>query len=550
MLQQSPSNSVHLATVLAKLLVFWTVFSASDAEANPQEIQKKPDSPTILNPENIPGTIVLKRFEIIGNRVISEAEIDRILQPYLFRPVSFVELLEVQEAITQLFVQRGYLTSGAYIPPQKIQDRTVKIEIIEGSIEEIKIYGLKHLRPEYIRGRIGLATKPPLNREQLVNALQLLQLNPRIANISAELSQGINPGESLLELQVEEANTFNAELTFDNYQAVSIGSQSRRLSMGDDNVLGFGDRFVVSYLNTPSSDSLESLSYTIPLNANNSELGINYSYSNSQIISEPFEDLELSSRGTYIEATYRQPVLQTAKQEFALRFSFAYQNTQLFLMDVGFPTLARGTDNDGITKISSLKFTQEYSQRGNNYSFALRSQFNLGVNLFDATINADDIPDSQFLIWRGQAQYIKRLNDQTNLSLRGDVQLADRPLVSLEQFRAGGVSSVRGYRRDRTLGDNGLFFSTELRHTIWSTTKGENNLTLYPFSDFAQIWNNDDVSPEIETLASIGLGLQLSLGETLTTRLDWGIPLIEDTGFQQDSFQDNGIYFSIKARPF
>ncbi|MGL5836435.1 MAG: ShlB/FhaC/HecB family hemolysin secretion/activation protein [Waterburya sp.] len=549
-MQSFNQNLVYLATVFARCLVCSAIFYPSQTKASPPKTLKPGVQLPSVHPEEIPGSVVLKRFEIIGNQVISESEIDRLLQPYLFRPISFIELLEVQQAITQLFVKKGYFTSGAYIPPQKITDRTVKIEIIEGSIEDIKIYGLKHLRPEYIRERIEVATKPPVNRSKLLNALQILQLDPLIANISAELSQGINPGESLLEIEVKEANTFKTELSFNNYQAVTVGSQGRRLFIGDNNVLGFGDRFGVSYLNSPGSNSLENLSYTIPLGANNNELQIAYSYSDSSIISEPFKDLDLSSRGSSLNASYRQKILHTPRKELTLGVAFNYQNTQLFLMDVGFPTLARGTDETGVTKIAALQFIQEYSDRGEGHVLALSSQFNLGINVFDATINPPGIPDSHFLIWRGQGQYIKQLSEGTNILLRGQLQLADRPLVSLEQFRSGGAASVRGYRRDRTLADNGLFLSTELSHTIWQTNEGKNSLTLNPFGDFSQVWNTDDLAPEVETLASLGLGLQLLLGDALAARVDWGIPLIQDTDFEEDSLQDQGIYFSLELKPF
>jgi hemolysin activation/secretion protein len=550
LLQSFNQNLAHLATVFVRFLVCSAIFYPSQTRASPPKTLKPGVQTPSLHPEEIPGSVVLKRFEIIGNQVIPDGEIDRLLQPYLFRPISFIELLEVQQAITQLFVQKGYLTSGAYIPPQKITDRTVKIEIIEGSIEDIKIYGLKHLRPEYIRERIKVATQPPVNRDKLLNALQILQLDPLIANISAELSQGINPGESLLEIEVEEANTFKTQLSFNNYQAVAVGSQGRRLFIGDNNVLGFGDRFGVSYLNTPSSNSLENLSYTIPLSAHDNELEIAYSYSDSSIISEPFKDLDLSSRGSSLDAIYRQKILHTPRKELTLGFSFNYQNSQLFLEDVGFPTLARGTDETGVTKIATLQFMQEYSDRGEGHVLAFSSQFNLGINVFDATVNPPGIPDSHFLIWRGQGQYIKQLSEGTNILLRGQLQLADHPLVSLEQFRAGGATSVRGYRKDRTVADNGLFLSAELSHTIWQTNGGKNSLTLNPFGDFSHVWNTDDLAPEVETLASLGLGLQLVLGDALVTRLDWGIPLIQDTGFQEDSLQDQGIYFSLELKPF
>ena len=543
---QSFNSIACLTTTFVKFCIFWGVFLSAESRAN---LHQADNLSTNQNLRQIPGSIVLKHFEIVGNRTLPDSEIDALLEPYLFRPISFVELLEAQQKITQLLIDRGYLTSGAYIPPQTITDRTVEIQIIEGRIEEIEIYGLKHLRPEYIRSRIELATKPPLNRAKLLNALQLLQLNSRIDRISAELSPGINPGESLLEIEIEEANTFKTELTFNNYQAVSVGSQSRELSLGDDNLLGFGDRLSVNYINTPSSNSLGGLSYSIPLSAKDDEFQIIYGYSDSSITSEPFEDLGLSSRSSYLEANYRFPVIRTPRQEIAVGFAFARQNSQLFLMDRGFPTLARGTDVEGVTKISTLRFFQEYSTRSNRHVFAVNSQFNIGLNIFDATINAKD-PDSQFLIWRGQTQYIRQLGDRTNLLLRGGLQLADRPLVSLEQFRAGGALSVRGYRRDRSLGDNGLFLSTELRNSIWQTVDGNSGLELSPFIDFGRVWNNDDLAIDNNTLASVGLALQLFLDDIFSARIDWGVPIITDKGFQSNSLQDNGIYFSIQFQPF
>ena len=66
-------------------------------------------------------------------------QIDRVLKPYLFRPINFTELAEIQQIITQLYIDRGYFTTGAFIPPQKIKNRTLKIEIIEGTISEIKV---------------------------------------------------------------------------------------------------------------------------------------------------------------------------------------------------------------------------------------------------------------------------------------------------------------------------------------------------------------------------------------------------------------------------
>lgn len=145
---------VRQIKVLAGLATAYVLLSLP-VQASPAKVL----SQTSIVPENIPGTIVISRLKIIGNRVIPQKEIDEILAPYLFKPISFVELLEVQQAIAQLYIKRGYLTSSAYIPPQTIKDRTIRIKIIEGKIEEIKISGLNKLQPEYIRSRIAIALK-------------------------------------------------------------------------------------------------------------------------------------------------------------------------------------------------------------------------------------------------------------------------------------------------------------------------------------------------------------------------------------------------------
>ena len=48
------------------------------------------------------------------------------------------------------------------------------------------------------------------------------------------------------------------------------------------------------------------------------------------------------------------------------------------------------------------------------------------------------------------------ISSDTLLLLRTDVQLADRSLLALEQISEGGQETVRGYRQDLLLADNGF----------------------------------------------------------------------------------------------
>ena len=45
------------------------------------------------------------------------------------------------------------------------------------------------------------------------------------------------------------------------------------------------------------------------------------------------------------------------------------------------------------------------------------------MDIFDATINEND-PDSSFFAWRGQGQWVRRLDEDFLFLLKGDVQLS------------------------------------------------------------------------------------------------------------------------------
>ena len=506
-----------------------------------------------LTPEQIPGTVVLKRIEVEGSTVFTEEELAEILEPYTLRPVTFVELLEVQRAITQLYVENGYITSGAFIPPQEIEDRVLRVRAIEGSVESIEITGLERLNSDYVRSRLKIATDAPLNREKLLNALQLLQLDPLIANLTAELDPGITPGNSILSVEIEEANVFNLQLAFDNNRAPSVGTDRFSVGLSQGNLFGFGDRFSLSYSTTEGSDAINDFTYTIPLNPQNGTFSFSYLHSDSEIIEEPFDDFNIESTRNSYQATYRQPLYQTPNQEFALGFTFTRDESEVeyepFLDGEVEPFPSRGAEPDGQTKISALRFSQEYTSRDLSQVFALRSQFSFGIDVFDPTTsNIKNVPDSKFFTWRGQAQYLRLLSPETTLLLRLDTQLANDPLVPIEQFSIGGAFTVRGYRQDALLADNGIFASTELRTSLVRFSESS-VLQLTPFVDVGHVWNTNDVNEFEDTLLSIGVGLRLLISDFLIARIDYGIPLL-DNDDTDETLQENGIHFSIEANLF
>jgi hemolysin activation/secretion protein len=289
----------------------------------PEELFPSPVTPSPTTPEVVPsefsGTIRVDRFNVVGNSVFSPQELAEVTKDYINKPITFAQLLQASEAVTQLYRTKGYITSGAFIPAnQTFRSRgsTITIQVVEGGLESIQVSGLKRLNPNYVRSRIAVATGKPLNVNKLLRALQLLQLNPLIKNISAELAAGANAGNSILVVRASETKTFTAQISLDNNRSPSIGSFQRQIQLNQANLSGLGDNLNVAYANTDGSNDVEA-SYTLPINAYNGTLQFSYNYTNSRVIEEPFDELDIQGTSQDFSITLRQPIVQTPNEEFA-----------------------------------------------------------------------------------------------------------------------------------------------------------------------------------------------------------------------------------------
>jgi len=492
---------------------------------------------------------------VVGSTVFSLETLAKVTAPFTQRPLSFAELLQVRSAVTQLYVDRGYITSGALIPPQALQRGVVTIQVVEGSLEAIRIVGNRRLSDRYVRSRVALGTDKPLNVPRLLEALQLLQLNPLIENLSADLSTGARLGTSLLEVRVTEAETFLPQIVTNNNRSPSVGSFQRGVQLSEGNLLGLGDGVSVAYFNTAGSNEVDA-SYTLPLNPRNGTFSFNYGTTASDIIEEPFSALDIISDARYYDLTLRQPLVQTPTQEFALGLTASRRESEVSSVfgPAIAPDLSPGADEEGRTRISALRFFQDWTQRGSQEVLALRSQVSLGLGVLNATVNETG-PDSRFFAWRGQAQWVRRLAPETLLLLRSDVQLATTALVPLEQFGLGGQETVRGYRQDALLSDSGVLASAEVRLPVYRDRSQGSVLQLTPFVDFGTTWDNSEeanpgLNPDSNTLVSVGLGFRWQQGDQFAARLDWGIPLVSIENPGASTWQENGVYFSVIYNPF
>jgi len=440
------------------------------------------------------------------------------------------DLLALRSFITQAYANAGYVTSGAFIPEQDfVEGTTVFIQIVEGGLELIEINGLTQLRESYIRSRIRAQVTRPLNQDNVEAALQRLQIDPLIDRVGAQLLAGSGPGQSILSLTLAEAPPLNAGVSVNNYRAVSVGSEQITPYLSYTNLLGIGDRIDIS-------DSLSrglntySVTYTVPVNPWDGSVSVSAINGNSRIIDSEFEELNIRGDSSTYSLAFEQPLVRSPNEEFSLGLAFDLRQNQSFFL---------GGDPFFESRVSVLRFSQNWVNRTPSRVLAARSQLSLGLNIFDATIK-DDEPNGEFLSWQGQFQWVEQLPQSKLLITRLSSQLTADRLLSLEQFSLGGVNTVRGYRDNQLVTDNGIVASTELRLPL---TDSPTQLQLTPFIEGGLGWNSAEVN-SLEGLASVGVGLLWQVDDNTRVRLDYGYALINREE-DRDSLQENGFTFSL-----
>lgn len=507
-----------------------------------------PSAPSAPAPDASDLRFPIRRIEVTGSQIFMPKDWEGWTKPLEGHEVTLTQLREVADQITQLYLNKGYITSRAVLVDQTITDGVVHIEVIEGALEQpIQVEGTQRLK-HYVISRINRGAKPPLNREKLEDQLRLLKSDPLFTNVEASLRPGQDLGKSILVVRVTEARAFSGFVGADNYSPPGVGSNRFGGGVSYRSLVAAGDELSAAYFRTTADGAnVFDLSYRVPVNAQNGTVQFRFAPNNNRIVDPRFDDLGIRGNSELYELSYRQPLVRTPREEFALSIALAVQNGQTFVFDnLKFP-FGLGAEADGSTKTRVLKFGQEYVQRQSTGAWALQSQFSLGLNIGNATLNPAPTPDGRFVSWLGQIQRVQRLSPGQLLIVQADIQLTPDSLLPAQQFVIGGGQSVRGFRQNGRSGDNGFRLSLEDRITVQRDEAGIPVVQFAPFIDLGTVWNNRgnlDVSQGF--LAGGGIGFLWQPINGLNIRLDYAVPFVKLRDRGEDA-QDKAFYFSVTA---
>jgi len=496
--------------------------------------------------------------------------------------------------ITRCYIDNKYINSGAMIPDQEvIGDGIIVMRIIEGWLADVQIENETnlHLSADYVKRRLKLKRDKQghLNMNDLQGRLQMMQQNPIFQQITGKIAPGEEPGEGILKVTViEEDNPFYLGYRFNNYRHPSLGSYRGTLELGYRNLIGWGDTLSAHYgINEGSSydasdwgftDAFSdySVNYSVPfpqyLTNYDTTLSLRWNKSDSDVVTEPFDELGVKSDSETWSVSLRQPFYQSYPppdpapkifKQFAVALTLENRQNTTYLENQPF-SFSRGAV-DGETEYAAIRISPEYVGRSQYNVFAFYNTFSFGTSLLGTTLNEKFIDDG-FSSWLGQFQWFgglrqwglfkqsPRLHDSRLLG-RINLQLADQQLLSLEKFAIGGHATVRGYRESQLIRDNGINASLEWHLPIGHfpisgfSQPGEGDLYLIPFFDYGIGWNSgtDWNKGTPKDISSAGLGLRWSPLKNIQAQIYWAQALrnIDTPDNQEKDLQDNGLHFEI-----
>lgn len=487
------------------------------------------------------------RFD--GAKAVPEGELQALAAPLIGARVAADDLVALRLAATRLYVARGYVTSGVVLPDQRLRDGIVRYRVVEGRLGDIRVDGPARIAPDYLARRLRRGLSEPLNVEEIRRQLRVLLRDPAIARLDVALLPGGARGLADLEVTVAAPPPARLGLTVANDQSPSIGALSAEAGGTARNLVATGDRFTIALTGSEGLRAGEA-GYAVPVASDDTTVFAAGEISTADVVEPPFDTLDIASETRSLEIGIRRPVYRSPAHTLSLGLSLDVTRSQTRLLGRPF-AFAEGVGPDGVSQVAPLRARLDYSYTGADRVLSLRSSLSQGIGWLGATENPGDTPDGRYLAWLGQAGYAQRLNDNgLVLSADAAVQLTPDRLLPIEQFAVGGLDSVRGYRANRFVRDNGFAGTLELEVPLvdlpvpgLSAQIGDGRLSAVPFADLGRSWDTD--GGDGDWLASAGAGLRWQVARHVGAEVYLAKPLIDHREDGETALQDYGVHVRL-----
>lgn len=475
----------------------------------------------------------ITRITLEGATKLSDADRDKLTRPYLGRCIGLSEVNALIQGITNLYVARGFTTTRAYIPEQDMGAGELKILVLEGLVERIKLDGdgvsLRFAFPD-LEGKVFNLR----DFEQGIDQINRLRSN----SASMDIEPGAAPGASVVSIKNKPAKRWSLGLALDDTGSRATGYYQSSATLGLDNPLGLNDYLNLSYRQNPDADEGRILSrsqsalYALPYGPWLFTANLNSFESANRI-----QGTAVSFLSTSESITKGVKAERVMLRDQHLKLSLS---TGLTLKD------SRNYINGALVNISSRRLTVwdgnanlSLNAWGALWSFDLgfARGLDIGSPLIDATGLPPQAPRAQFFKKTAAASLNLpfKLGEQGfNFSSTLSAQHSRDVLYGTEQILIGGPFSVRGYRLASISGDSGFYLRNEVSTGIplarllgdWA---GNAQLRPYAGYDWGHIYGKNGVLGG--TLAGTTVGFHI-IAAPVSLQLGYSRPAIWSSRLQ------------------
>lgn len=489
---------------------------------------------------------VLRGVRFTGNRVLGTAQLQQQVTSFLNRSIDINELQQLRDRISALYLSLGYVNSGARIPEQQIDDGILQVQLVEGVLSEVNVRNDGRFRDHFFIERLQHAAQPTLNVNRLERRLYQWQQDPRFKTISAELQPGERPGEARLQLQVQEAEPVTQSVDVNNFHTPAVGAEGVYYSWRHGNWDGGGEVLFLGLEKTEGLDGVNLL-YELPVNAADDRLSYFAKLNRSDVIEGDFAALDIESRAATLGVSFKTGLQQDIDNIAYWFVNAEWRRSESYLLGDRF-SFSPGPEN-GISRLSVLRTGSDMQWRSAQQVIAVRATLSVGLDMFAATRNDEGSPDAVFTSLLLQGQWAQRFDLLDSMLLaRMDMQLSDSSLLGLEQFSIGGHDTVRGYRENTLVRDQGTVASLEWRVPFYRHHEQYTQHAVAVFYDAGYARNKRRNLFASATLNSIGLGFVGEVDRHWQYQLYWADALQDAFVVDGSDLQDEGLHFRLAYR--
>ncbi|HLJ63065.1 MAG TPA: ShlB/FhaC/HecB family hemolysin secretion/activation protein [Stellaceae bacterium] len=205
--------------------------------------ERLPEAPPAV-PENAP-CFTIREIHLTGVTLLEPFETQPILDRFLGKCLTLAGLNDVVRAFTDFYIDKGYVTSRAYLPAQDLKNGVLSLVVLEGLLERIDIRENGAPRTGFdtaFPGRSG----GPLNLRDLEQGLDQINRLPSM-NAQIKLAPGTEPGTSVVDIDTKRIAPWHASAEYNNYGQPATGENQASVSLGTDDLLGLYDSLSLAY---------------------------------------------------------------------------------------------------------------------------------------------------------------------------------------------------------------------------------------------------------------------------------------------------------------